>query len=313
MIEIRRFGDLSVIHVLQASALRNANLAGVKLLGADLRLQDLTLANLRGADLTGAKLREANLSRSRLQTARLPNADLRGADLSRSDLSGAQLTGADLEGACLHSAVLTGANLTNANLCAVDFTGATLARANLRNAAYDEETRWPDGFDAKAQGAETAVSAQERQQEEARKRLAKEPSLSELVRPVAPAPEEARPRLAIQSRHTGAVLLELDTDCFQRASLYGAELQGANLRRVNLTGADLRRANLTDADLRGANLSDANLSGAVLEGADMAEIRYNEGTVWPDRFDPTASNGRAAESGTQHTVLPRLRFWKREG
>ena len=55
----------------------------------------------------------------------------------------------------------------------------------------------------------------------------------------------------------------------ERASLYGADLYGANLRNADLRGADLYGANLRNADLRGASLYDADLRNADLRGADL--------------------------------------------
>ena len=65
----------------------------------------------------------------------------------------------------------------------------------------------------------------------------------------------------------------------ERANLYKADLEGANLSGANLYKADLREANLYEANLSGAdleeanlreaNLYEANLSGADLEGANL--------------------------------------------
>ena len=55
---------------------------------------------------------------------------------------GADLTGADLTGANLRRAYLAGADLRNARL-----TGA-----DLQGAVYDDDTKWPEGFDCHAAG-----------------------------------------------------------------------------------------------------------------------------------------------------------------
>jgi hypothetical protein len=57
-----------------------------------------------------------------------------------------------------------------------------------------------------------------------------------------------------------------------KASLRGANLEGANLRgadlgEANLGGANLRGADLWEANLRGADLGEANLRGANLGNA----------------------------------------------
>ena len=78
--------------------------------------------DLKGADLTYAKLTSADLTK-----ANLSGANLRGAILRYADLTDADLTGAILTSAILTKAILTGAILTGAK--------------------YDEDTKWPDGFD----------------------------------------------------------------------------------------------------------------------------------------------------------------------
>ena len=56
---------------------------------------------------------------------------------------------------------------------------------------------------------------------------------------------------------------------FDKISLYGADLYGADLRGADLYGADLRDADLRGADLYGADLRGANLRGADLYGANL--------------------------------------------
>lgn len=56
----------------------------------------------------------------------------------------------------------------------------------------------------------------------------------------------------------------------EKATLYGADLYRADLRRAALYGADLRRANLYGADLSCANINDANLNMSNLSGANLS-------------------------------------------
>ncbi|MCX5673467.1 MAG: pentapeptide repeat-containing protein [Planctomycetota bacterium] len=86
--------------------LAGADLHAAHLAGADLQGADLSKADLRQADLQGAQLAGANLRQAVLAGATLRQADLRKAVLESADLRGADLEGADLEGADLDKAIL---------------------------------------------------------------------------------------------------------------------------------------------------------------------------------------------------------------
>lgn len=104
-------------------------------------------ADLRGADLSGLDLTDAGLR----------HADLRGAILEETVLAGAYLNHADLTGTDRTAdADLSGATLHFAHLEAADLGGAKLEPAYadcMFNATYDDETRWPRGFDPETYGA----------------------------------------------------------------------------------------------------------------------------------------------------------------
>lgn len=135
-IEIRdSFGELLKRHavasgatglrgaVMQGAELTGAQLAGTDMEGIDLYWGILFWANLEAANLKGANLQGADLNR-----ANLVNANLAGANLGRDNLGG--------------STSLEGANLTGANLRGALFGGAT----------YNEETRFPAGFNPEKAG-----------------------------------------------------------------------------------------------------------------------------------------------------------------
>lgn len=56
-----------------------------------------------------------------------------------------------------------------------------------------------------------------------------------------------------------------------RATLAGANLEGANIRGANLAGADLEGAILEGANIRGATLEGANIRRATLAGARIGD------------------------------------------
>lgn len=140
------------------ATLNMAVLTRAKFLRANLQGSRLRHVDLRQADLTDAKLVGADLFASRLQGAILKGADLREADLRRVDFALADLSGVQAANAILRSSVLTKANLTGANFrdvdfCGADMTGATFDKTDCSGAIYDEETKWPEGFDPQSVGA----------------------------------------------------------------------------------------------------------------------------------------------------------------
>jgi uncharacterized protein YjbI with pentapeptide repeats len=153
---------------LRTAFLMEANLTEAFLMQANLNGVNLEGANLTGANLSGTDLAEAYFMRANVTDADLAAADLGGANLTQANLTGADLTDANLTGAHLFLADLTGANLDGANLTAAylvqanlteailegaNLTGANLEHADLTNAVYDSGTKWPAGFDPKAEGA----------------------------------------------------------------------------------------------------------------------------------------------------------------
>jgi uncharacterized protein YjbI with pentapeptide repeats len=96
-----------------------------------------------GADLSESDLYWCIAFGASFRQAKLMRASLRGADLKGTDLSNADLTDADLGIDNVGGATqLQGAILT----------GAQLVRVRLGGAEYDDETRFPEGFDPAAAG-----------------------------------------------------------------------------------------------------------------------------------------------------------------
>ncbi|MBL8103152.1 MAG: pentapeptide repeat-containing protein [Anaerolineales bacterium] len=133
--------DLSKIH-LNGDILRGADFHNSDLSGADLSFCDLREADFHNADLSGAVLESTNL-----RGADLHGAILKGAFLGNSILQKANLNNADLHGAVLVMADLRKADLHGANLLGTDFSMAFLNEASFKEAKYDQDTRWPEGFD----------------------------------------------------------------------------------------------------------------------------------------------------------------------
>jgi uncharacterized protein YjbI with pentapeptide repeats len=99
--------------------------------------RNFSTTELRDLDLAGFNLRGADLSYADLGNARLQGANLRGADLSYADLEYANLTDADLRGA-----LLLGTNLRS----------AILTRTNFQGADCDRSTQFPQAFKSETAG-----------------------------------------------------------------------------------------------------------------------------------------------------------------
>lgn len=137
----------------QVGAIDRQHLADcADLTGADLRNASLDATNLGGAlllaaDLSGAELRFASFASATLIGAHLDGANLEHADFTDADLNSVRLQGAALEGTVFTDAKLWLMNLRGVDLSLVvglekaDFGGMT---------CYDENTRWPDGFEPPA-------------------------------------------------------------------------------------------------------------------------------------------------------------------
>jgi hypothetical protein len=118
--------------------LRDADLSGTSLFGANLNLANLSAADLRGANLGAAGLYRADLSNANLFDAHLNSANLSGADLDRANLSDADLLGANLSDANLNYADLRGARLLRAQLRTASFRSTCLDGADLSQANFNE-------------------------------------------------------------------------------------------------------------------------------------------------------------------------------
>ncbi|MBD2391999.1 pentapeptide repeat-containing protein [Aphanizomenon flos-aquae NRERC-008] len=127
---------------LKGANLTEANLENVNLRGADLRDANLTEANLENANLKVADLRDAKLIR----------VNLRGVDLTEADLRKASLTGANLSGADLRGCRIRGSNFADVDFRNTNLTGTKTQLtgvSTLRGAIYNDETKFPEGFDPK--------------------------------------------------------------------------------------------------------------------------------------------------------------------
>ncbi|MEA5605773.1 pentapeptide repeat-containing protein [Nostoc sp. UHCC 0252] len=176
-----------------------------------------------------------------------PNADLKRVDLTGADLLGANLTGADFTGATLDEANLSKADLYRARLYGASLLKAKLESTDLREVLYDEDTKFPIGFNAVAAGAYLI------------------------------APHVSLQQVKLSKAILWGVNLQsanLEESDFTEASFRGAILKNANFKRANLNGAKFGDANLEGAKLNNANIQGANfwnVKGLTVEQVKSAQ------------------------------------------
>lgn len=155
--------DLAGARLVNAD-LNRAKLGKANLSGADLTHAHLCRAELVGAELIGAKLLGANLIDANVRTANLKGASLRKAKLAQADFSNTSLDyswviGVGTPVGRAYPADLGEANLTDAKLIGANLTGANLSRANLAgtnfNGASISGTHFDDVDLSVATGLET--------------------------------------------------------------------------------------------------------------------------------------------------------------
>ena len=176
---------------LDAVQLTKADLTDAMLVGTQLPSATVNSSNFRGANLKRASLRKAKGVSSRFEFAKLQHADFIESTLTKANFSGSRLDCIKFRKSKLHNAIFKGAKLygaifVKANLSGADFENASLqgaqfghtveipdkelslesilnlnvssqdaiiTHANFYGAKYDDNTLWPEGFDAIAAGA----------------------------------------------------------------------------------------------------------------------------------------------------------------
>jgi uncharacterized protein YjbI with pentapeptide repeats len=170
-------------------------------------------------------------------------ANLSNSFFSMANFEGANFSQSDFTNATLCWGNLSRANLQGANLKKINLNEADLVRADLSNADLKEASLGKANFKgAILRGADL---------------------------------REAILHYADFSRPINAKIADTElSEAYNRASLRGANLSGADLFKADLSGAelievDLSGADLEEADLKNANLREAKLIKTELLGADL--------------------------------------------
>ena len=238
---------------LEAAFLERANLSGAWLIGANLREAALghlqaAAVHLEAAILDGADIREADLTLARLEGAQLLRAHLEGAQLATAHLEGANLSGAHLEKAYLRWAHLEGARMDEVHLEGADIREAHFERADLSGAHLE-------GADLSGTHLEAAAL------------LSAHLEGADLS----------------NTHFEGAALLfaRLEGAYLSRAHLEGTHMMDVHLEGASLSSAHLEGADLLFARLQGAFLGDAHLEGAYLAKAHLEGVDFREAHFGP--------------------------------
>lgn len=128
---------------LRAGLIDEKELGGLVMRDSDLSGMVLQYRNLSSADFSNSKLCDGNLQGSNLQDA----------SFEKADLSEVQFHAADLRKANLRGAKLKPARFSSARLEGTDFTDAVFTDPNLSRATFDDNTKWPEGFEPEKHGA----------------------------------------------------------------------------------------------------------------------------------------------------------------
>jgi uncharacterized protein YjbI with pentapeptide repeats len=120
--------------------LKQKDLAGEDLRGADLTRARLERVSLAGADLRGARLCGATLIQVDLNGARLDGADLRGATLEQVELDRATLHEVDARGLNIRKGSAAGLEASGADLTGATITKLSLVDASLHHPKLDGAT-----------------------------------------------------------------------------------------------------------------------------------------------------------------------------
>ena len=110
------------------------------------------LPDLKGADLSNYCLKYADLSDTDLRGVNFESASLESVNFQGANLEEANFHNADLFGTDFRKANLEGVVLERTNLEEADLRETNLEEANLYAAIYDDDTKFPPGFDPEEAG-----------------------------------------------------------------------------------------------------------------------------------------------------------------
>lgn len=192
----------------------------------------------------------------------LAELNFKGANLSNSDFYGTDFTGADLKGADLSHTRLDRSVLMRADLSGANLTGATILRPTIY---ADLSTNTQD-----APRFTGAILTDAHVQAELSGSDFRGANLTRAnFYPLEGRPGEGTLATAYRNvlKYCDFSGARLDGANMERAVLWFAKFNGAELKGTNFSGADLSRADFSGADISGADFTHADLDGANFVGA----------------------------------------------
>ena len=128
--------------------LKEQNLSGLSLIGANLENAMLEKGQFFGTNLESSQLHAARIHQgvfggTILKDSILTHADLSNSEISETDLSGSNLDFTNLSGATLSGVELLNTSLSSTRLDGADMRDMTLDGVDTSRVCYDKTTKWP--------------------------------------------------------------------------------------------------------------------------------------------------------------------------
>lgn len=279
--------------------------------GADLQGAYLHSMQLKSDDEFGFdEYKDLNLAGSILNKSRFVQVDMQNSVFDRSKmekvifdfcaLNNCSFKDANLERACFKNSDLgnskfdgTNTNLKYANFIGSDLSGTDINKLSpeqLQSALFSPATTLPEGMtveDAIELGMKYVVDTIDFTDQNLYGINFKNFKFSKYG-----INEFDRARFERANLHRtnfdGASLKEC---CFDKASLKYSSLQGADCEGASFVGTNMLCADIQGTNFKFADLSGANMKCAQFDGeTDFTNAKYDENTVFPDRFSPKEHN-----------------------
>jgi uncharacterized protein YjbI with pentapeptide repeats len=267
-------------------------------------------AQLKTQYKNGARdFRGVVLSGVNLVWVELKGVDLRGSDLSHANLSGADLSGSDLShDTNLAFTDLSRADLRNTNLKGTQLEGANLEGVQLDGAVYDEQTKFPRGFDPQLVGgipggdlAQKSEPQKPKHQKSTSQKSESQKSKPQISNSEA---ENNQPEKHLQYElfTSNEYLKNNDTDT--QSGVVEEALRSPNpYRFVKPTETSDRRNIVESLKQKFKHL----ITGAIASSSDWQQTQPPDWTVAPAKPSDFSSN--SSGQGKASRIPPRLKGW----